>query len=1167
MNETLTIGCYNTRGLVPALPFIRSELDKLDILAISEHWLYEDALTAVDTVLDTHRGWARADSRLKNRDTESGTWRRGQGGVALLWKEAMNYAVHKLEDGNDRLIGVRVRLRNGQKLIVFAVYFPHATSPIVDFREQLEVMAELFRKYENEGSVIFMGDFNAELGPEGGQRGRGQASRFGSELLTTMEELGLTSLNLNGICEGPVGTFRAFTGKRICESSIDHILVPHSLMPDVIACRVMDDQAMNVSDHNPVVASLLFKPVEWENEELNSNPKPDWKSMSDQTRQQNFKRRVKEKLEERSNPFERSPGSIDREVALITSVLIDTAAEVIPARKGKRHQKPYWSPEVALAHKVQAEAWLQWKEGGRPEERENILLRNYKRSKNNFRNVLRRAKQLQEEKDNDELAELAGTDETAFWRKVQQRRGKKEKPQAVRKGGQLVTDPREVREAWAQHFFALGNEDEDENELFNEEHKALIAAEVEKMTRESYKNNDSILAEPFTVAEVASVCMKLKNGKSAGKDGLTYEHMKYGGEPLWVRLTDLFNMMREEEHIPEVFKRGVKIPLLKQGKTDKTDFDAHRGVTLLPCLAKVWEKVLFERWKPWLQSHGLPHQLQSGGQKGCSNVTTAFIVQEVLSHYNERGSRVYGCFLDTRKAFDTVWLDGMLYKIYKEGTNGRMWRLLKAMHTGNRYTVLLNGRHSREFTTTRGVNQGGVLSLMCYLLATNDVHQELKCGVSIGGLNCRSPALADDICLLASTRRGLQEMIDKMEDYGKTWRFKFAPEKSKCIVFGQNRGVSFTTQPEVGWRMGANNIEEVSHVTHVGVQHESKLQSANAIDSACKKGRGKVGAIAATGLEGRLLNPVTTKKLYNTLVLPSMLHGCEFWNPTTSEMEKLERVHRLGAKRLQGMHFQTETNACLATLGMMPLSAIIHKQKLLLFGRLARLHHTCLAKKVFLFRLYSFVLCKNKQGTRGLIKDCFEIAEQYGLTEYLENYWSTLDFPSKELWKVTVKKAVTEEEERKWVQNVGEHTCCPRLYKTHETNMRPHRLWFVAKKNPQHRENLQRLIHMCTIPVNQTPRSCPTCGNAVSDLIEHFLTICPTFRNTRTDLMDNITDHLGTRVAADIHQQHEERFVEVVLGARVCEEVEPEQWEDFIINAARTLKPLGLMALKHTTWK
>ncbi|KAI8491765.1 hypothetical protein Bbelb_305700 [Branchiostoma belcheri] len=463
---------------------------------------------------------------------------------------------------------------------------------------------------------------------------------------------------------------------------------------------------------------------------------------------------------------------------------------------------------------------------------------------------------------------------------------------------------------------------------------------------------------------------------------------------------------------------------------------------------------------------------------------------EVLSHYTERGSRVYGCFLDTRKAFDTVWLYGMFYKVYREGTNGKMWRILKEMHTGNRYTVLLNGGHSREFNTTRGVNQGGVLSLMCYLLATNDVHQELKtlkCGVSLGGLNCSTPALADDICLLAGTRRGLPTMIDKMEDYGKRWRFRFAPEKSKCIVFGQKRGETIGAEPEAGWRMGPDTIAEVSQVTHVGVQHEFRLQSACAIDAACKKGRGKISAILATGLEGRMLNPVTAKKLYNTLVIPSMLHGCELWYPTASEMEKLERVHKMGAKRLQGMHFQTETNASLASLGMMPLRATIDKHKLLMFGRLARLHHTCLAKKIFLYRMYSFLLRKDEQTTQGFIRDCFEIAEQHGLRDYLDQYWSTLAFPSKDQWKDTVKRAISESEERRWREKINEHTCCPRLYKTHETNRRPHMLWYIAKKNPTHRENLQRLIHMCTVPVNQASRPCPTCGRDISDIIGYRL--------------------------------------------------------------------------------
>ncbi|KAI8519531.1 hypothetical protein Bbelb_027880 [Branchiostoma belcheri] len=103
----------------------------------------------------------------------------------------------------------------------------------------------------------------------------------------------------------------------------------------------------------------------------------------------------------------------------------------------------------------------------------------------------------------------------------------------------------------------------------------------------------------------------------------------------------------------------------------------------------------------------------------------------------------------------------------------------------------------------------------------------------------------------------------------------------------------------------------------------------------------------------------------------------------------------------------------------------------------------------------------------------------------------------------------TKVEERRWREKINEHTCCPRLYKTHETNRRPHMLWYIAKKNPTQREN----------------------------------------QTIRGELMDDITDCLGTTVAAEVHQQPEETFqqpeetfVEVVLGARVEGEVEPEQW-------------------------
>ena len=120
-------------------------------------------------------------------------------------------------------------------------------------------------------------------------------------------------------------------------------------------------------------------------------------------------------------------------------------------------------------------------------------------------------------------------------------------------------------------------------------------------------------------------------------------------------LTKLFNAMRNLEYVPESCALGKIISLFKGKKKDRLKKCNYRGITLLNV------------WMPKFQELGIPHPLQFAYQTGRSCTQASFVLREAVYYYLERGSKVYACFLDSSKAFDTVWLDGLFYKLYNLG--------------------------------------------------------------------------------------------------------------------------------------------------------------------------------------------------------------------------------------------------------------------------------------------------------------------------------------------------------------------------------------------------------------------------------------------------------------------------------------------------------------------
>ena len=113
--------------------------------------------------------------------------------------------------------------------------------------------------------------------------------------------------------------------------------------------------------------------------------------------------------------------------------------------------------------------------------------------------------------------------------------------------------------------------------------------------------------------------------------------------------------------------------MFKGKGTKANNKDSYRGITLFPTLCKIYEMVLLNRLEKFAADRGYFSELQFGFREGVGCIEASFTILETINHMLERGSEVFSCFLDVRKAFDTVWIDGLLYKLFNDlGIKGRM---------------------------------------------------------------------------------------------------------------------------------------------------------------------------------------------------------------------------------------------------------------------------------------------------------------------------------------------------------------------------------------------------------------------------------------------------------------------------------------------------------------
>jgi len=92
-------------------------------------------------------------------------------------------------------------------------------------------------------------------------------------------------------------------------------------------------------------------------------------------------------------------------------------------------------------------------------------------------------------------------------------------------------------------------------------------------------------------------------------------------------------------------------------KGDLTDCANYRTIALITHLSKILLLVILKRLITILEE--CLKEEQAGFRKDTSTIQQTLTFRLIAEKYLERDRRVYNCFIDYTKAFDSVWHDGL----------------------------------------------------------------------------------------------------------------------------------------------------------------------------------------------------------------------------------------------------------------------------------------------------------------------------------------------------------------------------------------------------------------------------------------------------------------------------------------------------------------------------
>ena len=467
-------------------------------------------------------------------------------------------------------------------------------------------------------------------------------------------------------------------------------------------------------------------------------------------------------------------------------------------------------------------------------------------------------------------------------------------------------------------------------------------------------------------------------------------------------------------------------------------------------------------------------------------------------------------FIDVRKAYDTIWTEGLLAALSRANVRGRMNSILRLLTSEISRRARAGDDLSEPFQIRRGVPQGAVLSPILYALFIDSLLEELEAsghGIRVACLASPVAALAfaDDLALLAPTAIDLSALLAVVHRHSLRWRYTINAHKSAVAVVGTK------AQQEEARRhrfmVGSDELGIDNDYPYLGValsalfgRPQSHLQQRIASAKAKSAILSGPGGARFNGAECRI-----SLQLFNALVRPGLEWGAEVVVLSPSMLKSLDSVQCAFLRTCSGSDAFVPNDFLLAEFGAQSLSSRREELRLRFFRHLCTADPNRMLSIIFRWRC---ALVRRGQAQLSLCNGFMSLLDRYERSDVWLALPRARGDPLWEAWESSLHGSAVIADLAARRSSIEARPSLFRfaVIKPLDRRVTPSYLacrglgmWLKLQLRANSLPLLGTLARHCRPPLPLESSHCRLCRNALVEDVPHFLLVCSALSEERSE--------------------------------------------------------------------